>query len=36
LIGVTLCSCPLRAYLERALAWQGTLDRHYANVAGLS
>ena len=20
-----------RAYLERALAWQGTLDRHYAN-----
>jgi hypothetical protein len=21
-----------RAYLERALAWQGTLDRHYANA----
>ena len=21
------------AYLERALAWQGTLDRHYANPA---
>jgi hypothetical protein len=36
LIGVTLCSCALRAHLERAVAWQGTLDRHYADVAGLS
>src|SRR5262249_49769311 len=23
-----------QGYLERALAWQGTLDRHYANPAG--